>query len=479
MKNKIIKNFGVLYSSSNIIFAGKSSPNKDEGKKEEEKKKNNNLDTESTKFLEGVLGNFINTDDTFKNNLLSKLYTSEKKDNKTVYNPNFNVEISAIKDLFKGKLEDNITELILKQDNTILKVQETDDKKKFLIYNGLIDNNVNFIVLKLQSDGTVTNILKCTNEAERKILNDSIFEYSEISGIYKQIVDNTVTVNGKDIYQFLYKNKLGYGIHKLSNNLTDLNLLNMFINNSNEKKIHHSVLIIDNDNKITGSLATVMPTGIEGGIKLDIDSFYVSDGTDDNSLNLTPKSVIVCILQKDKDNKFILVGTAEDISKGKIGNQKIDDEFYCCELEEEYNNFNNNKKNKEDYGSLITYLIDNKIGKGQYKLDDTKFNEIESLMPQKENKKPFKWICFRNGDEHNTTYQLHCLKKNFTFSSEIGKNLQVNGLKGSYVKGDDIIVALRYEEKILLIATGSEVSEGKVNKKPIDKSFYKPTGSEH
>ena len=74
MKSKIIKNFGLLYGSSNIIFAGKSSPNKDEGKKETEKLedkqefqgmcdllKEKSVDVvDSKKFTEEIFSNFYN-----------------------------------------------------------------------------------------------------------------------------------------------------------------------------------------------------------------------------------------------------------------------------------------------------------------------------------------------------------------------------------------------------------------------------------
>ena len=467
MKDKIIKNIGIMIGTSNLAFCGcKTCGKLDEiaKKAKEILKKYFGDEEEANKLIKNLYGD-------------GGIYSTEKNKDKdeTKYNLNKNITEDSVRHLFENqfsKIGSNCKKvLIIFKDNfNISTIEECNDnnekiKAKYLEELGKKGSEPTFIAVEITPKNGKANeikLVKCTNKTEEDKLR-KLYQPGkpgednfDIKELFESVLSNNALKDSEfiNIIKILNEKNLGYGLYDSDTYGIDLD----------------GHIIIDVDKTDVNMLSSTNERDITASIKSDISSKIISGDCN----QLSPKDVI--IVQKDiNGKKKLLIARAQDVSEGKIGEETIDKEFYKSSLEEFFNTVDNLGDDKNHFRDLIKVFIDEKYDCGQYELDQDTINKFRQLIYKDIDldRKGLEWICLRE-DETSSTFYLYGFKRGIDFSGTTDMAVTSSGMDGDgWLKKDDIVVAVESNKNLLLIARGSDISAGTVNTQNIDESFYK------
>ena len=228
-------------------------------------------------------------------------------------------------------------------------------------------------------------------------------------------------------------------------------------------------------------LSTTILPNIEASIKSNISSISICGSGNKLSAN------DIIIAQKEiNGKKILLIAKAEDVSKGKIGQQIIDSEFYESSLKEFFSKsflFSDLDVNsKEIFNNIKDAFIKYKIDKGIYSLKSFDKN-FQTLIKQ--------WIIPVNKpkiDEKDlviTWNVLENLPKGIGICDGTGNfgrfKKNAEELKKYIINGSITTKMNLNENSILFVINGdkfmvadiNDIATGTVNGQTIDDSFYK------
>ena len=478
MKNKYLKYTGIMLGTSNLAFASGTSakePKIEDEKLEDKDEFKNILETLKEDTNKGVDSTQLTKD------IFSKLYKCTKTENKKLkknilnYSLNFGIKIEEIKDFFSGKIKidkDKKNVIVLKKDPIFHLFQGT-EKEILDDYKGLLNGEC--IILELNNDGVVNKLYNTTVDKDKKELSEKIKGKPQkkkkkphnTKKIFDSVLSNNTIKNNKNIniIKLLNDSKLEFGLHESDKYNIELD----------------GYIIIDVDKKDNNMLSTTILPNIEASIKSNISSISICGSGNKLSAN------DIIIAQKEiNGKKILLIAKAEDVSKGKIGQQIIDSEFYESSLKEFFSKsflFSDLDVNsKEIFNNIKDAFIKYKIDKGIYSLKSFDKN-FQTLIKQ--------WIIPVNKpkiDEKDlviTWNVLENLPKGIGICDGTGNfgrfKKNAEELKKYIINGSITTKMNLNENSILFVINGdkfmvadiNDIATGTVNGQTIDDSFYK------
>lgn len=301
-----------MVGTSNLAFAGCNSGKIEDEKLEDKDEFKGNLE---------VLKNYTNkgVDSTqLVKDIFSKFYKCTKAENKKLkknilnFSLNFGIKINDVKDFFKGKIKIDKNKknvIVLKKDPIFVPLQDTEEKI-LESYKSLL--NEQCIILELDDNGVVSKLYNTTVANDKRELSEKVKSY-DTKELFDSVLSNKNVKNSPHIkiIKLLNEKEIEYGLYE--SNTLGINL--------------DGYIVIDVDGKGKGMLSTTIKNFIPAKIKSNISSISITGSGN----KLSPDDVIIA--QKEiKGRKKLLIAKAEDVSKGKIGQQIIDSEFYKSDL---------------------------------------------------------------------------------------------------------------------------------------------------
>ena len=334
MKNKFIKNTGIMLGTSGIIFA--SSKNKELEKEKLEDKPEysavKNLFTDSLKDK--------SKSDEFTKKLIEAIYNieevkpGEKSEDKTV-----KLKLSLKKDVNKNDLTSVLKDklnipntgknVIIADSRCIITKWFNEENNLNTTYKNYIDQNLDFISIKLNSDGSVNSIEVYDDDNKRKkLLAEICFDTKEI---FDDIENNINVDRATDkerqeekekvlkIIKVLKEMQLGFGQHTLS----DDNLEKVITAIKRDSIIEFNYWrVIFRKDKGTSKFAYSETPEVE---KFDKGANYNQMLTYIDDSALQESDLVISILE---NKKLLLIANGSNIKSGNIKGQNIDENFY-------------------------------------------------------------------------------------------------------------------------------------------------------
>ena len=339
MKNKFIKNTGIMLGTSSIIFAS-SNGNKD--KKLEKEKLENKPEYSAVKSLFTDLLKDKAKSDEFTKKLIETIYKIEEVNpDKNSKEKTVKLKLSLKKDVNKNGLTSVLKDK-LKLPNTGKNVIIADSKcritkwfneedKLNTTYRDYINQKCDFISIKLNSDGSVSKIVVYDDDNKRKnLLAEIYFDtkelFEDIENKYDLGTDmGSEAENQKEkekilkIIKVLKDMKLGFGQHTLDNEKSKKVI--EAIQRGGDLDYNYILVAFSKDgrtNKFDCSSTLVIDKFKKG---FDYGSVEINTG----SKTLKDSDLVISIL---KNEKLLLIAKASEFRSGKIKGKNIDERFY-------------------------------------------------------------------------------------------------------------------------------------------------------
>ena len=328
MKNKFIKNAGIMLGTSGIIFAS-SKNNKLEKEKLEDKPEYSAVKN----LFTGLLKDKSKSDE-FTKKLIESIYDIEeiKPDKKS------KEKIVKIKLSLKKNVDQNALTSVLKD---ALKLSPTgknviiaDSKCKITnwfneenqlnaTYKAYINQKCDFISIELKSDGSVNKINVYNNDSERRKLSAKIdFDTKELF----DDIENNIDVDNEnekkkvlEIIKVLKGMQLGFGQHTLDDE--KLTKVIKAIKRGEDSEYNHRRVVFTKDevtNKFECS-STPEVDKFEKGVEYNQMTTWLNSGI------LKESDLVISILENEK---LLLIAKGSDIKSCNIKGQNIDERFY-------------------------------------------------------------------------------------------------------------------------------------------------------
>ena len=334
MKNKFIKNTGIMLVASSIIFA--SSKNK---KLEKEKLENKPEYSAVKKLFTDSLKDKSKSDE-FTKKLIEAIYkTEEIKPDKNSKEKTVKLKLSFKKDVNQNdltsvlkdalKLSNTGKNVIIADSKCIITKWFNEEDKLNTTYKAYIDQQCDFISIKLNSDGSVNSIDVYDDDNKRKkLLAEICFDTKVLfEDIENNIVEHGDTKKEKqeekgkvlEIIKVLKEMQLGFGQHTLDDGR--LEKVIKAIKRGEELESNHWRVVFRKD-KVTNKFecsSTPEVYKFEKGVE------YNQMVTWLNSEILKESDLVISILENEK---LLLIANGSDIQSGIIKGKNIDERFY-------------------------------------------------------------------------------------------------------------------------------------------------------
>ena len=337
MKDKFIKNTGIMLGASSIIFA--SSPGKKDNKLGKEKLEDKpEYSAVKSLFTESI--NDKSKIDEFTKKLIEAIYKIEEiKPDKNSKEKTVKLKLSLKNDVNQNDLT-SVLKNSLTLPNTGKNVIIADSKGKITkwfneennlntTYKDYIDQNCDFISIELGSDGSVNKIDVYDDDNKRKGLLVKIGFDTKV--LFEDIENNINVDRGTDkekqeekekvleIIKVLKGMQLGFGQHTLDDE--KLKKVIKALNRGDVLEFNYWRVVFRKDNKTNKFKYSATPETdkFEKGVE------YTNMKTYINSSALEESDLVISILENEK---LLLIANGSDIKSGKIKGQNIDENFY-------------------------------------------------------------------------------------------------------------------------------------------------------
>jgi hypothetical protein len=334
MKNKFIKNTGIMLGVSSIIFA--SSKNK----KLEKEKLENKPEYRAVKDLFNDSLKDISKSDEFTRKLIEAIYkTEEIKPDKNSKEKTVKLKLSLKKDVKKNdltsvlkdklKLPNTGKNVIIADSRCIITKWFNEENNLNTTYKNYIDQNRDFISIELNSDGSVNSIDVYDDDNKRKkLLAEICFDTKVLfEDIENNIVEHGDTEKEKqeekgkvlEIIKVLKEMQLGFGQHTLDDE--KLTKVIKAIKRGEDSEYNHRRVVFTKDevtNKFECS-STPEVDKFEKGVEYNQMTTWLNSGI------LKESDLVISILENEK---LLLIAKGSDIKSGNIKGQNIDENFY-------------------------------------------------------------------------------------------------------------------------------------------------------
>jgi len=337
MKNKFIKNAGIMLGTSSIIFA--SSPGKKDNKLGKEKLEDKpEYSAVKSLFTESI--NDKSKIDEFTKKLIEAIYdieeikpdkNSKEKTVKLKLSLKKNVDQNALTSVLKNalKLPNTGKNIIIADSKCRITKWFNEEDKLNTTYKAYIDQNCDFISIELSNDGSVNKIDLYDDDNKRKGLLVKIDFDTKVlfEDIENNIVEHGDTEKKKqeekgkvlEIIKVLKGMQLGFGQHTLS----DDKLTNVIkaIKRYDKFESNHWRVIFRKDNRTNKFEYSATPETekFEKGVDYTKMTTYI------NSSALKESDLVISILE---NKKLLLIANGSDIKSGIVKGKNIDENFY-------------------------------------------------------------------------------------------------------------------------------------------------------
>lgn len=334
MKNKFIKNTGIMLGASSVIFA--SSKNK---KLEKEKLENKPEYSDVKNLFTDLLKDKSKIDE-FTKKMIEAIYKTEEikpdknskeKTVKLKLSLKKNVDQNALTSVLKDKLNIPNTgkNVIIADSKCRITKWFNEENNLNTTYKNYIDQKLDFISIKLNSDGSVNSIEVYDDDNKRKkLLVEICFDTKEIF----DDIENNINVDRETdkekqeekekvlkIIKVLKEMQLGFGQHTLS----DDNLEKVITAIKRDSIIEFNYWrVIFRKDKGTSKFAYSETPEVE---KFDKGTDYNKMLTYIDDSALQESDLVISILE---NKKLLLIANGSNIKSGNIKGQNIDENFY-------------------------------------------------------------------------------------------------------------------------------------------------------